>query len=254
MPRRSRPGSGKRFGARFGSIAVVVRSTPRMVPIIGRSRLASSSPSALTTWWQTIAVCREFGVPILSRGGGTSLTGGCCNVAVVMDFSKRLNRVMWDRPRGAAWRGSNRARYLTHLRYEAEKHGLTLLPIRRHIKHCTLGGMVGNNSCGVHSLLGSGPGRTSDQVDELEILLYDGTRLTVGATSRTNLPRSSRLVAEEVRSTPSSRVFAIVMATRFAAVFPRSSRGACRAITSMISSRNAGFTLRGHSPVRRERA
>src|SRR4051794_25170188 len=37
----------------------------------------------------TVAVCRRHGVPILSRGGGTSLTGGCCNVAVVMDFSKR---------------------------------------------------------------------------------------------------------------------------------------------------------------------
>ena len=49
--------------------------------------------------------------------------------------------------------------------------------------------MIGNNSCGVHSLMGLGTGRTSDQVDELDILLYDGTRMTVGATSEEELER-----------------------------------------------------------------
>src|SRR5512133_506790 len=43
----------------------------------------------------TVALCREHGAPVLSRGGGTSLTGGCCNVAVIMDFSKYMNRVLW---------------------------------------------------------------------------------------------------------------------------------------------------------------
>ncbi len=71
---------------------------------------------------------------------------------------------------------------LDHLRYQAEKHGLTFAPDPSTHQYCTLGGMIGNNSCGVHSLLGLGSGRTSDQVDELEILLYDGTRMTVGAT------------------------------------------------------------------------
>src|SRR5690242_11410138 len=41
----------------------------------------------------TVATCREYGAPVLSRGGGTSLAGECCNVAVVMDFSKHLNAV-----------------------------------------------------------------------------------------------------------------------------------------------------------------
>src|SRR6516164_9095446 len=43
---------------------------------------------------QTVALCREFGAPILARGGGTSLAGQCCNVAVVLDFSKYMNRIL----------------------------------------------------------------------------------------------------------------------------------------------------------------
>jgi FAD/FMN-containing dehydrogenase/Fe-S oxidoreductase len=134
----------------------------------------------------TVAVCRKHGVPVLSRGGGTSLTGGCCNVAVVMDYSKRLNRVLWvdpDRRLARVQPGTP----LDHLRHEAEKHGLTFAPDPSTHQYCTLGGMIGNNSCGVHSLLGLGSGRTSDQVDELEILLYDGARLTVGATNEDEL-------------------------------------------------------------------
>ena len=75
------------------------------------------------------------------------------------------------------------------LRTEAEKHHLTFAPDPSTHTHNTLGGMIGNNSCGVHSLMGLGTGRTSDQVHELEILLYDGTRMTVGATSEDELAR-----------------------------------------------------------------
>ncbi len=45
-----------------------------------------------------VDVCRRHGAPLLSRGGGTSLTGGCCNVAVVIDWSKHLNNVLWIDP------------------------------------------------------------------------------------------------------------------------------------------------------------
>ena len=116
----------------------------------------------------TIEVCRRHGAPILSRGGGTSLTGGCCNVAVVMDWSKFLNKVLWvdpDRKLARVRPGC----VLDTLRTEAEKHALTFAPDPSTHNHCTLGGMIGNNSCGVHSLIGLGTGRTSDQVDELEI-------------------------------------------------------------------------------------
>jgi FAD/FMN-containing dehydrogenase/Fe-S oxidoreductase len=139
----------------------------------------------------TVAAARANGAPILSRGGGTSLTGGCCNVAVVMDFSKKLHHTLWvdpDRKLARVQPGTP----LDHLRFEAEKHKLTFAPDPSTHQYCTLGGMIGNNSCGVHSLLGLGSGRTSDQVDELEILLYDGTRMTVGATSEADLERIIR--------------------------------------------------------------
>jgi FAD/FMN-containing dehydrogenase len=136
----------------------------------------------------TIALCREHGAPVLSRGGGTSLTGGCCNVAVVMDFSKYMNRVLWiDSERKLA--RFQPGTVLDILRNQAEQHHLTFAPDPSTHNYCTLGGMMGNNSCGVHSIMGFGTGRTSDQIDEMDILLYDGTRMTVGATSEEELDR-----------------------------------------------------------------
>ncbi|MGZ3469596.1 MAG: FAD-binding oxidoreductase, partial [Isosphaeraceae bacterium] len=137
---------------------------------------------------QTVAICRARGAPILSRGGGTSLTGGCCNVAVVMDWSKYLNKVLAIDPEKKLARVQP-GTVLDALRLEAEKHHLTFAPDPSTHTHNTLGGMIGNNSCGVHSLMGLGTGRTSDQVHELEILLYDGTRMTVGATTEDELER-----------------------------------------------------------------
>src|SRR5437773_5474708 len=47
---------------------------------------------------RTVAICREFGAPVLARGGGTSIPGQCCNVAVVMDMSKYYHRLLWLDP------------------------------------------------------------------------------------------------------------------------------------------------------------
>ncbi|MBV8608084.1 MAG: FAD-binding oxidoreductase, partial [Singulisphaera sp.] len=139
----------------------------------------------------TVATCRAFGAPLLSRGCGTSLTGGCCNVAVVMDFSKRMHHVLWVDPDKRLARVQP-GTVLDILRGAAEKHHLTFAPDPSTHNHCTLGGMMGNNSCGVHSIMGLGTGRTSDQVDELDILLYDGARMTVGATGEDELERIIR--------------------------------------------------------------
>ena len=73
---------------------------------------------------------------------------------------------------------------LDTLRNRAEKHQLTFAPDPSTHSRCTLGGMIGNNSCGTHSLLA---GKTVDNVDELRILLYDGTQMTVGATGEAEL-------------------------------------------------------------------
>src|SRR5688500_3840644 len=127
----------------------------------------------------TMALARKFGAPVLARGGGTSLAAQCCNVAVVLDMSKYMNRIVeLDAPRGFA--RVQPAIVLDDLRNEAEKHGLTFAPDPATHSQCTIGGMIGNNSCGVHALMA---GKTVDNIDELEILTYDGHRMRVGATS-----------------------------------------------------------------------
>jgi FAD/FMN-containing dehydrogenase/Fe-S oxidoreductase len=127
----------------------------------------------------TVAVCREFDAPILSRGAGTSLAGQGCNAAVVLDFSKYMNK-MEAVDTAARTVRVQPGIVLDRVRDEAEKFNLTFAPDPATHSRCTLGGMIGNNSCGVHGLLG---GKTVDNVVSLDLLLYDGTRLTVGATS-----------------------------------------------------------------------
>ena len=133
----------------------------------------------------TVDACRRHGAPITSRGGGTSLAGQCTNVAVVIDFSKYLNRVLSidpDARLAVVEPGCN----LDRLREEAAEHGLTFGPDPATHDRNTLGGMIGNNSCGVHSVMaefyGEGP-LTADQTVALDILTYDGHRMSVGATS-----------------------------------------------------------------------
>jgi FAD/FMN-containing dehydrogenase/Fe-S oxidoreductase len=133
----------------------------------------------------TLAACRRHGAPALARGGGTSLAGQCCNVAVVLDFSKYMHRLVELDPE------RRRARVepgivLDTLRRAAERHRLTYGPDPATHDHCTLGGMIGNNSCGVHALMA---GKTVDNVEEMEVLTYDGLRLTVGPTSEEELAR-----------------------------------------------------------------
>lgn len=133
----------------------------------------------------TVAICREFGAPILSRGGGTSLAGQCCNIAVVLDFSKYLNQVISLDPHRKQARVQPGI-ILDDLRRAAEEHHLTFGPDPATHTHCTIGGMIGNNSCGVHALMA---GKTSENIDELEILTYDGLRMRVGATTEDELQR-----------------------------------------------------------------
>ena len=131
----------------------------------------------------TVAACREVGAPVLCRGGGTSLAGQCCNVAVVLDFSKYMNGVLEVDAAGRMARVQPGV-VLDALRDEAEKFELTFAPDPATHSRCTLGGMIGNNSCGVHALMG---GKTVDNIEALEVLLYDGTRMWVGRTSESEL-------------------------------------------------------------------
>jgi len=124
----------------------------------------------------TVAICREFGAPLLCRGGGTSLAGQCCNVAVILDFSRYMTRILEIDPVRRIARVQPGV-VLDTLRAAAEKHHLTFAPDPATHDRCTLGGMIGNNSCGVHSVMA---GKTDDNIEALEVLTYDGVRLKVG--------------------------------------------------------------------------
>ncbi len=136
----------------------------------------------------TLDLCREHGVPILARGGGTSQNGQCVNIAVVIDTSKYLNRVLEIDPVARTARVEPGAVCDT-LRDAAEQHGLTFGPDPATHSRCTLGGMIGNNSCGAHSVMA---GKTVDNIETLDIITYDGLRLTVGPTSEDDLVRIIR--------------------------------------------------------------
>jgi FAD/FMN-containing dehydrogenase/Fe-S oxidoreductase len=135
---------------------------------------------------ETVAVCREYNAPILSRGCGTSLAGQCCNVAVVIDHSKYRNRIL-DIDPDAKTATIEPGAILDHLRNRAqEEHTLTFGPDPATHNHCTLGGMMGNDSCGIHSVMA---GRTADNVEEMDIVTYDGVRMRVGPTGEDELDR-----------------------------------------------------------------
>jgi len=152
-------------------------SNYRQVPI------AVVIPSDVEDVIAAISICHEHGAPILCRGGGTSLAGQCCNVAVVLDFSKHMAKILEVDPERRIARVQPGV-ILDHLRNAAEKYNLTFGPDPASHSRCTLGGMIGNNSCGVHSVMA---GKTDENIEELEILTYDGQRMRVGQTSDSEL-------------------------------------------------------------------
>ncbi len=135
-----------------------------------------------------VALCREFGAPLLCRGGGTSLAGQCCNVAVILDFSRYMNEILEIDPARRIARVQPGV-VLDRLRNAAEKHHLTFGPDPASHDRCTIGGMIGNNSCGVHSVMA---GKTDDNIETLDVLTFDGVRMNVGATSSDELERIIR--------------------------------------------------------------
>ncbi|MGZ5095820.1 MAG: FAD-binding oxidoreductase, partial [Burkholderiales bacterium] len=136
-------------------------------------------PKSIDDVVRTVELCHKYKAPVLSRGGGTSLCGQSCNVAVILDFSKYLNRVLEIDLQTKTARVQPGV-VLDDLRDAAAKLGLTFAPDPATHTHNTLGGMIGNNSCGPHSVMG---GMTADNVLELDVLTYDGVRMSLGGAS-----------------------------------------------------------------------
>ncbi|OJV80212.1 MAG: FAD-binding oxidoreductase [Cellulomonas sp. 73-92] len=163
-------------------------------------------PRTVDAGAEAVAVCRELGAPVVSRGGGTSLAGQSCNVAVVLDWSTYCHRVVSiDAERRTAV--VEPGLVLDELNAAAEPYGLQFGPKPATHSHCTLGGMIGNNSCGSTA---QAFGTTAQSVRRLEIVTYDGLRTWVGPTSadeydeivaaggaRAELYRGLRAIADE---------------------------------------------------------
>jgi FAD/FMN-containing dehydrogenase/Fe-S oxidoreductase len=126
-----------------------------------------------------VAACRAHGVPLLSRGGGTSLAGQCTNTAVVIDWSKYCNRVL-DVDADARTCTVEPGIVLDVLNDHLAPYKLRFGPEPATHMNCTLGGMIGNNSCGATA---QRTGKVVDNIAALEVLLYDGTRFWCGPTS-----------------------------------------------------------------------
>ncbi|HTX55947.1 MAG TPA: FAD-binding and (Fe-S)-binding domain-containing protein, partial [Candidatus Acidoferrales bacterium] len=130
-----------------------------------------------------LAIARKHGLPVMSRGGGTSLAGEATNAAVVIDFSKYMNAVLeidYERKFARVQPGC----VLDDLRDLAERRHLTFAPDPATHNHNTIGGMIGNNSCGMHAQMG---GKTEANIEEMEIITYDGVRMRVGPTPEPEL-------------------------------------------------------------------
>ncbi len=124
-----------------------------------------------------LRLCADHDAAVVGRGAGTSLAGQACNVAVVVDLSRYLTSIIDIDPVARTARVQPGV-VLDDLRRAAEVHGLTFGPDPATHAWCTLGGMIGNNSCGTHALFA---GKTVDNVESLRVVSYGGETLDVGS-------------------------------------------------------------------------
>jgi FAD/FMN-containing dehydrogenase/Fe-S oxidoreductase len=134
-----------------------------------------------------VAVCHGFGAPVFARGGGTSLGGQCTNAAVMLDMAKHVNAVE-SVDADARVAVVQAGIVLDEVNRATKPHGLVFGPKPATHNHCTIGGMLGNNSCGSTA---QWAGSTAANVRRLEVLTYDGVRMWVGPTDTAELTRLS---------------------------------------------------------------
>ncbi|MGW2581729.1 FAD-binding and (Fe-S)-binding domain-containing protein [Streptomyces virginiae] len=158
------------FGAAARALTTMDASNYRRVPVgVVAPRDADDVAAALT-------VCAEAGVPVLPRGGGTSIAGQATGVGVVLDLTRHMNTLVSVDPE-ARTAVVHPGLVLDRLRDAVRPYGLTFGPDPSTHSRCTLGGMIGNNACGAHSVAW---GTTADNVTELAVTTYGGTSHRIG--------------------------------------------------------------------------
>ncbi len=126
-----------------------------------------------------VSRCSEAGVAVTARGGGTNVAGNAVGPGVVLDFSRYMKRVLDLDPAGRS-AVVQPGTVLDDLRSKAAVHGLTFGVDPSTHNRCTLGGMIGTNACGTHSVAW---GTTADNVDTIDVVLPDGNPATLGSSS-----------------------------------------------------------------------
>ena len=158
------------FGSAFRAVYATDSSNYRQIPLGVVFPMDAADVSA------AVRVCAAAGAPVLGRGAGTGLAGQTVNVAVVLDFSRHMNKILDIDPERRIARVQPGV-VLDDLRAACEPFGLTFGPDPATHAWCTLGGMIGNNSCGTHALYA---GKTVDNVARLRIVTAAGEDLWVG--------------------------------------------------------------------------
>ncbi|MEU9618429.1 FAD-binding and (Fe-S)-binding domain-containing protein [Streptomyces sp. NPDC048155] len=166
------------FGPTARALTTMDASNYRRVPLgVVTPRDADDVAAAL-------AVCRRYEAPVVPRGGGTSIAGQATGTGVVLDLTRHMRRIV-ELDAGSRTAVVQPGVVLDDLRAAAAPHGLTFGPDPATHSRCTLGGMIGNNSCGAHSVAW---GTTADNVHGLTVARYGGDTLRAGRGRGPALP------------------------------------------------------------------
>ncbi|MFD3519386.1 FAD-binding and (Fe-S)-binding domain-containing protein [Streptomyces sp. NPDC058653] len=174
------------FGSAARALVTMDASNYRRVPV------GVVAPRDTADIAAALEVCRTHGVPVVPRGAGTSIAGNATGLGVVLDLTRHLRSIVSvdAEARTAVVRPGV---VLDRLRDTVAPHGLTFGPDPSTHSRCTIGGMIGNNSCGSHSVAW---GTTADNVHELSVMTYGGDELRLGRGSWDGAPEGLRPLVE----------------------------------------------------------